>query len=137
MAYHPIIQKVDELLSRVPLNHQQVVLASTQKYLLLLNILVVYGSYWFLSNLITICKYLLLRSLLSDRYNSLFCKVIMFLTDLAKWPIQYMSSGFGIIILHYYCHCLVSSLPSVYSNSGCIVNVSNFICCLYNSILHS
>ena len=77
-THYPIIQK--RLMSRyprMPLDHQLVVLAFIQLYLLFLDALVVYDQYQILSDLICICTYLLLRCQLSDRYGNLFNKVIM------------------------------------------------------------
>ena len=59
------------------LNHKLMVLHFTQTYLWFLSILVVYDPYLVLIDLIAICTYLLLRCLLSDRYDNLFSKVIM------------------------------------------------------------
>ena len=77
-AHHPIIQKEkNELLAKVPLNHQLEVLAFIQMYWWFLCTLVVYDPYSILSNLINICTFLFLRCPLSNKYDNIFGKVIL------------------------------------------------------------
>ena len=78
-AYHPVVQKeVDWLSAKDVIEfHQQVVLVFTQMCLWFLSVLVVYNIYSILSNSVTTYTHILLRWLLSDRYSSLFNKVMV------------------------------------------------------------
>ena len=89
MTYHPVIQsEVDELLAKGEMNFPLTVLAFTQMFLWFQSILLAYDTHLILIDLITICRYLLLRCLLSDRYSNIFSKVIMCFPLILRMPIS-------------------------------------------------
>ena len=77
VAHHPIIQEVDELLSKGAFEPSSGSADFYSSVLLSLSVLVASSLYLTLSGLIIICIYLLLRCLLLDMSGSLFSMVIM------------------------------------------------------------
>ena len=77
-AHHSIIQQeVDELLAKGVIEPSLMVLVFTHTFLLFLSVLMAYIPSTTLSVLITICTYLALRCLLSDKCGFLYNREIM------------------------------------------------------------
>ena len=98
----------------MPLSHQLVVLGFTPTSVSFLNTLVVYGPFLISSVLITLCIYLLLRFLLSDRCSNLFNMVVIF----------------PVVLQDAYLHIpIVKHHHNFYALFGTIIHI-NGRCCL-------